>query len=63
VVAVTHIDAGEPSPELDDVERQMQRLDLFVRAHGLVSDLTWAEGFGVYDVLQVARFLEEKEES
>jgi hypothetical protein len=47
---------------MDDVERQLQRLDLFVRAHGLVSDLTWAEGFGVYDVLQVARFLEEKHE-
>ncbi|WP_327379421.1 hypothetical protein [Streptomyces sp. NBC_01212] len=57
------IDAGEPSPELADIEPQMKRLDLFRRAHGLVSDLTWAEGFGVYDVLQVARFLEEKEEN
>lgn len=57
------IDAGEPSPELADAEKQMKRLDLFVMAHGLVSDLTWAEGFGVYDVLQVARFLEEKGES
>ncbi|MGW1547498.1 hypothetical protein [Streptomyces sp. NPDC002346] len=60
---MTHIDAGEPSPELDDVDRQMKRLDLFHRAHGLISDLEWAEPFGVYDVLQVAKFLEEKEES
>lgn len=59
---MAHIDAGEPSPEATDVETQMKRLDLFYRAHGLISDLEWAEPFGVYDVLQVARFLEEKEE-
>ncbi|MGP3750870.1 hypothetical protein [Streptomyces sp. IBSNAI001] len=52
------IDAGEPSPGLADIEARMTRLDLFRTAHGLVSDLDWAEGFGVYDVLQVARFLE-----
>ncbi|GAA3018549.1 hypothetical protein [Streptomyces fulvorobeus] len=57
------IDAGEPSPELDDAEAQMRRLDLFRRAHAAVSDLTWGENVSVYDVLQVARFLEEKEEN
>lgn len=56
------IDAGDPSPELADVERQMRRLDLFRQAHGLVNDLEWGEAVSVYDVLQVARFLEEKEE-
>ncbi|CAO0836087.1 putative protein OS=Streptomyces microflavus OX=1919 GN=Smic_80970 PE=4 SV=1 [Streptomyces microflavus] len=41
----------------------MQRVDLFRRAHALVNDLEWGDTVGVYDVLQVARFLEEKEES
>jgi hypothetical protein len=56
------IDAGEPSPEAIETERQMARLDLFRQAHGLVTDLEWGEAISVYDVLKVARFLEEKEE-
>ncbi|WP_069753001.1 hypothetical protein [Streptomyces sp. EN16] len=57
------IDAGDPSPELAAVEADMQRVDLFRRAHALVNDLEWGDTVGVYDVLQVARFLVEKEES
>ncbi|MGW6638487.1 hypothetical protein [Streptomyces cyaneofuscatus] len=57
------IDAGEPSPELAAVETELQRVDLFRRAHALVNDLDWGDTVGVYDVLQVARFLEEKEEN
>ncbi|MEV7250239.1 hypothetical protein [Streptomyces cyaneofuscatus] len=57
------INAGEPSPELAAVEADMQRVDLFRRAHALVNDLEWGDTVGVYDVLQVARFLEEKEET
>ncbi|MFD4234281.1 hypothetical protein [Streptomyces sp. NPDC058542] len=52
------IDAGDPSPELAVVEAEMQRVDLFRRAHALVNDLRWDDTVGVYDVLQVARFLE-----
>ncbi|WP_405927892.1 hypothetical protein OG554_03585 [Streptomyces griseus] len=55
------IDAGEPSPELADTEALIERMEMFRMAHALVNGLTWGEGFGVYDVLQVARFLEEKE--
>jgi hypothetical protein len=40
----------------------MSRSDLFRSAHALVSGLQWGEGFGVYDVLQVARYLEEEDE-
>ncbi|MEV7425179.1 hypothetical protein [Streptomyces sp. NPDC091212] len=60
---MTAIDAGDPSPELAAVEDELQRVDLFRRAHALVNDLAWGDTVGVYDVLQVARFLGEKEES
>lgn len=55
---MTTIDAGEPSPELAAIETELQRVDLFRRAHALVNDLDWGDTVGVYDVLQVARFLE-----
>lgn len=57
------IDAGEPSSEAADTERELQRVDLFRRAHALVNDLKWGDTVGVYDVLQVARFLEAGEET
>ncbi|MFE7624267.1 hypothetical protein [Streptomyces sp. NPDC057509] len=56
------IDAGDLSPEAAEAEQQLQRVDLFRRAHALVNGLEWGDTVGVYDVLQVARFLEEKEE-
>ncbi|MGI5404149.1 hypothetical protein ACQEVG_32805 [Streptomyces sp. CA-135486] len=52
---MTQIDAGERSA----AERALDRGDIFRAAHALVSGLKWGdEGFSVYDVLQVARFLE-----
>ncbi|MYY03083.1 MULTISPECIES: hypothetical protein [unclassified Streptomyces] len=54
------IDAGDLSPEAAETETQLQRIDLFRRAHALVTDLEWGDTVGVYDVLQVARFLEGK---
>jgi hypothetical protein len=50
-------EVGTPSV----VEELLSRNDLFRSAHALVASLEWGEGFTVYDVLQVAKFLEEDE--
>ncbi|MFE7399589.1 hypothetical protein [Streptomyces sp. NPDC057557] len=56
---MTTIDAGEPSAGAAQTEHLTTRADLFRAAHALVSGMTWPDGFGVYDVLQVTAFLEE----
>ncbi|MCM2391735.1 hypothetical protein [Streptomyces albipurpureus] len=52
---MTRIEAGE----LSAVEDVMDRADVFRAAHALISNLPWGETVGVYDVLQVAKFLME----
>jgi len=59
---MSRIDIDDPSPAAEGIEYLMSRTDLFRSAHALVSGLEWGEGFGVYDVLQVARYLEEEDE-
>ncbi|MFD3361599.1 hypothetical protein ACFWW5_00665 [Streptomyces albidoflavus] len=56
---MTAIDIGELSEDAGLTEHLMSRADLFRSAHALVSSLEWSETVGVYDVLQVARFLED----
>ncbi|MFG3014328.1 hypothetical protein ACGFZB_28695 [Streptomyces cinerochromogenes] len=45
-------------PDLPTVESVMGRSDIFQAAHALVNGLTWGETASVYDVLQVAKWLE-----
>lgn len=53
---MTQIDAGN---ELSAAERVFTRTEVFRAAHALVTSLTWGgDTWGVYDVLQVARYLE-----
>lgn len=53
---MTQIDAGD---ELSVAEHVFSRTEAFRAAHALVKSLTWGgDTWGVYDVLQVARYLE-----
>ncbi|MFD7646376.1 hypothetical protein ACFV5M_01740 [Streptomyces albidoflavus] len=56
---MTAIDIGEPSEDAGLTEHFMSRADLFRSAHALVDGLKWSDTVSVYDVLQVARFLED----
>lgn len=58
---MSRIEIDEPSPGAEGIEYLLRRGDLFRSAHALVKGLEWGEAFSVYDVLQVARFLEEGE--
>ncbi|MFD5161023.1 hypothetical protein ACFWMJ_23590 [Streptomyces hawaiiensis] len=46
------------APSLSDDAEVMDRADVFRAAHALVKDLEWDEKASVYDVLQVAKWLE-----
>jgi hypothetical protein len=48
----------EPSAGLPTVSDVMGRASVFQAAHALVQGLEWDEKAGVYDVLQVAKWLE-----
>ncbi|WP_329168332.1 hypothetical protein OG709_29985 [Streptomyces sp. NBC_01267] len=55
---MTAIDAGEPSPEVNVLERAMDRAEIFRAAHRLVTDLDWGSyTVDVPDVARVAEFL------
>ncbi|MFF9525387.1 hypothetical protein ACF1DV_25910 [Streptomyces achromogenes] len=41
-----------------DASDVMDRAEVFRAAHALVADLEWDEAASVYDVLQVAKWLE-----
>ncbi|MGW0468313.1 hypothetical protein ACWDX6_24060 [Streptomyces sp. NPDC003027] len=56
------IDPGALSEGAEVNEHLLTRSDLFRAAHALVRGLEWGEKFSVYDVLQVARFLELEDE-
>ncbi|MEU0860635.1 hypothetical protein ABZ352_35510 [Streptomyces griseofuscus] len=45
-------------PELPTVESVMERVDVFRAAHAMVTNLEWEEKPSVYDVLQIAKWLE-----
>jgi hypothetical protein len=47
-----------PSADLPTVSDVMGRASVFQAAHALVQGLEWDEKAGVYDVLQVAKWLE-----
>ncbi|MEV4939586.1 hypothetical protein [Streptomyces zaomyceticus] len=55
---MTAIDPGEPSLTAQETEERLTRVDLFKSAYNLVNGLLWPDGFGVYDVINVAKFLE-----
>ncbi|MFC8583207.1 hypothetical protein ACFUGD_01315 [Streptomyces sp. NPDC057217] len=55
---MTTLDPGTPSPAAQEDEERLTRVDLFKSAYRLVSDHEWPDGFGVYDVINVARFLD-----
>ncbi|WP_199806509.1 hypothetical protein [Streptomyces sp. NRRL F-5630] len=51
----------ETTEGIERAAEQHRRADVFRSAHALVTSLKWDETVGVYDVLQVARFLEERD--
>lgn len=55
---MTAIDPGEPSLSAQEDEERLARIDLFKSAYNLVNGLTWPDGFGVYDVINTAKFLD-----
>jgi hypothetical protein len=59
---MARFELDEPSPEAQVNEHLLSRFDLFRAAHALCDGLQWGEAFSVYDVLQVARFLEAGED-
>nr|WSW58477.1 hypothetical protein OG513_07715 [Streptomyces sp. NBC_00998] len=45
-----------------DDEEKLSRMDLLSSAYGFISSREWPDGYGVHDVLSVARFLETGDE-
>ncbi|WP_030962654.1 hypothetical protein [Streptomyces sp. NRRL S-378] len=50
------------SPAAQDDEEKLSRMDLLSSAYGFISSREWPDGYGVHDVISVARFLETEDE-
>lgn len=48
------------SPAAQDDEEKLTRMDLLSTAYSFIKAREWPDGYGVHDVLSVARFLNEE---
>jgi hypothetical protein len=57
---MTQTDPAHLSPAAQDDEEKLSRMDLLSSAFEFIKAREWPDGYGVHDVISVARFLNEE---